>query len=591
MINSVKKMLREKWTDNKLEVTADNRNIVTVRGEVSDWNTVVAIGHAIAKIDDVKNVVNELSVKGLHIPRKDYTKIVEDGKAIGEVDDVDVVIIGAGVSGCGVARTLSKYDLNILVVEMSDDVATGASKANNGNIHAGHAAQPGTLKAKLNIEGNKMYTKWAEELGFELQRCGALGVVATQEDMVALQYGYKAAMANGVEGVELVDGKRALELEPKLANAGVDIIAGMWLPSMGLVEPYEVVVALAENAANNGVIFRFNCSVGDVTWEKGQVTGVITNQGIIKAKYVINCAGVYADEMSQMAGDKSYTIHARKGTIAILDKNVKPEYDSLCEIVSLKTLMLKNADSKGGGMCRTPEWNILLGPSATETPDKEDTTTTPEDLAYSMGRNQNDQVSYGNIIRIFAGARPADYKEDFVIEMSPITHGFINCGGIQSPGLAAAPAIAKMVTEILTNDYEEKGYPLKQKVDYDPIRKRKTQFRNMTHDEQDELITKNPAYGRIICRCETITEGEILDAIRSPIIPSSIDAIKRRTRAGMGRCQGGFCQPRVLELLARELGKDWIEINLTGEQTNILISSTRQETIAEMEEKNETISY
>ena len=206
-------------------------------------------------------------------------------------------------------------------------------------------------------------------------------------------------------------------------------------------------------------------------------------------------------------------------------------------------------------MCRTPDWNILLGPSATEVPDKEDTTTTPEDLAYSMGRNRNDKVSYANIIRIFAGVRPADYKEDFVIEMSPITHGFINCGAIQSPGLAASPAVAKMVEEILTNDCLNKGVILEVKSSYDPIRKQKRNFRHMTHVEQDQLIKENPAYGRVVCRCETITEGEILDAIHSSLIPSSIDAIKRRTRAGMGRCQGGFCQPRIIEILARELGK------------------------------------
>lgn len=575
MINRIKEILREKWAELDVDVELDERSIVTVRGEATDWQTVVNIGHAIAKAEGVKNVVNEMTVPGLHIPKKDYTPFIEAGNKIGKIEEVDVVIIGAGVTGCGIARELAKYDLKIVVTEMSDDVATGASKANNGNIHPGHGAKPGTLKAKLNVEGNRMYTRWAEELGFELQRCGALGVILNEEDRIAIQYAYKAALLNGVDGVEIVDKQKALEIEPKLKYLEEEIVGGLWLPSMGLVEPYEVVVALAENAAENGVEFRFNCTVGNVITNNGEVSGVVTNQGIIKSKYVINCAGVYADEISQMAGDKSYTIHPRRGTIAILDKNVTPEFDCLCEIVQMKALLNKNEESKGGGMCRTPEWNILLGPSATEIPDKEDTSTTPEDLAYSMGRNHNENVSYGNIIRIFAGVRPSDYKEDFIIEMSPVTHGFINCGAIQSPGLAAAPAIAKMVERILMEDCNHFNKPIKEKESYKAIRKQRKNFRHLSHTEQDEMIQKDAHYGRIICRCESITEGEILDAIRSPLIPTSVDAIKRRTRAGMGRCQGGFCQPRVLELLAKELGKEWVEINMTGENTNILLASTR----------------
>ncbi|MCB2289846.1 FAD-dependent oxidoreductase [Clostridium sp. CS001] len=579
MIATLEKMLQEQWPDFTLNVDIDKRNIVTVTGEVKDWNTVVQVGHAIAKVEGVKNVVNEMTVGGLTIPKKDYTPYIMAGKEKGIVEETDVIIIGAGVSGCGVARTLAKYDVKITVVEMGEDVATAASKANNGNIHAGHAVQIGTLKAKLNIEGNRMYTQWAQELGFEFQRCGALGVIPSEEDMPALDIAYKVAKTNGIDVVEKVDAKRALELEPKLKRTGIDIKAGIWLPSMGVVEPYEVVVALAENAAENGVKFRFNCTVGEILAENGKVTGVVTNQGIIKAKYIINCAGVYSDEISAMAGDKSYTIHPRKGTIAILDKNAEPEFDCLCEIVSMKALMAlkKNKESKGGGMSRTPEWNILLGPSAEEVPDKEDNSTSPDTLAYSIGRNQNENVSYGNVIRYFAGVRAADYKEDFVIEMSPVTHGFINCGAIQSPGLASAPAISKMVSEILIQDWVCVGYPLEEKKNYNPIRKPKKKFRHLSHEEQDQLIRENPAYGHVICRCETITEGEIIDAMHSPIVPTSIDAIKRRTRAGMGRCQGGFCQPRVLEILARELGKEWVDINLSGANTNILLKPTRSE--------------
>lgn len=577
MQETIEQEVKKAFPGIPVSLSVDARKIVTVTGECDTWDQVVDIGHLIAKQEGVRNVVNELSVKGMAVPKKDYTACREQGEAIGVIDDVDVLIIGAGISGCGIARELSKYQLSILVAEMSDDVATGATKANNGNIHPGHAAKPGTLKARLNVKGNRMYTRWAEELGFELQRCGSMGVITEEALRPALKAAYDVAVLNGVDGVELVDGARALEIEPRLADAGVtNPLEAIWLPSMGLVEPYEVAVALAENAADNGVRFLFNCTVADILTENGEVKGVVSSRGIIRARYVINCAGVYADEMSAMAGDKSYTIHPRKGTIAILDKNKTPEFDVITEITTLERIHReKNAESKGGGMCRTPEWNILLGPSATETPDKEDNATTEADLRYAMGINQNERAGYGDIIRIFAGTRPADHKEDFVIEMSDVTHGFINVGAIQSPGLASAPAIAELVENILLEDMAACKSPAQKNQSYNPIHKKRRNFRHLSREEQDTLIGQDPRYGRIICRCESITEGEILDAIHSPVIPQSIDAIKRRTRAGMGRCQGGFCQPRVLEILARELGREWTEINLRNEGTNILVDTSR----------------
>ena len=232
-------------------------------------------------------------------------------------------------------------------------------------------------------------------------------------------------------------------------------------------------------------------------------------------------------------------------------------------------------------MCHTPEGNILMGPSAVEIPDKEDKSTDAESLGYAMGRG-NENIRYGDVIRFFAGSRPADYKEDFFIEMSPVTDGFVNVAGIQSPGLASAPAIAKMVEKILRDHARAGGRDLPRKKDWNPIRKPRPAFRQLSREEQDALIRKDPAYGRVICRCETITEGEILEAIHSPVPPTSIDGIKRRTRAGMGRCQGGFCQPRVLEILAREQGRPMTDITLKGKGSNILLGSTRPQ--AEKEE-------
>lgn len=576
MMEEIEAILWEDFPNIQFVLSIDDRNILTIRGECESWNQVVDIGHLAAKQPGIKNVVNELSVRGIQIPKKDYTPYLESGKNIGVVDDVDVLIIGAGISGCGIARELSKYKLNILAIDMGEDVATGATKANNGDIHPGHKAKPGTLKAKLNVRGNELYTKWAQELGFELQRCGSIIGLIDEAHRKDLEHLLNISNLNKVPGVEIIDGERAMELEPNFAKHGLKLIAGLTLPTYGIVEPYQVAVALAENAVYNGVRFWFNCTVAGILNQGGKVTGAITSKGIVHAKYIINCAGVYADEISAMAGDKSYTIHSRKGTIAILDKSTNLEFQSLWGVAGNSKVKNKNAESKGGGMQQTIEGNVLLGPSATDVPDKEDHASTPEGLAYAIGGlDKSIQVSYGDIIRFFTGSRPADYKEDFIIEMSEVTDGFVNVGGIQSPGLASAPGIAEMVEGIMKEAAQKRGEPLEMNTSYNPILERKVEFRRMSREEQAELIKNDPRYGRIICRCESITEGEILDAIHSPIVPTSIDAIKRRTRAGMGRCQGGFCQIRVLEILARELGKDWLEVNLRNEGTNVLVADNR----------------
>lgn len=572
--------LKKTFPGARIEAEIDARGILKLHGTCENWQQLIAIGHSAAKLPGVKNIVNEISANGVTVPHKDYAPLRLKGEALGMLDEADVVIVGAGISGCGIARELSKYKLKIIVVEMADDVAMGATKANNGNIHPGHAVKSGTLKAKLNVEGNRLYDKWAQELNFDFQRCGAMGYVTEWPLKAALRYVYRKAVKNGVDGVELVDGKRACELEPGLVRNGIGnkVKAAVWLPSMGLVEPYKVALALAENAAVNGVRFLLNTAVVGVIRENDVVQGVVTDRGIIHSRYVINCAGVYADDLSAMAGDKSYTIHARKGVIAILDKAAVPDYDSLCERVTFAEVRraMEHSETKGGGMCRTPEGNVLMGPSALEIPDKEDLSTSMGELQYAMGRGDH-SISSGDIIRFFAGNRPADYKEDFVIEMSPVTDGFINVGAIQSPGLAAAPAIAKMVEGILTEHALAHGCSFEPKTDWQPRREGEVAFRHMSREAQDELIKKNPNYGRIVCRCESITEGEIIDALRSPVPPASIDAVKRRTRAGMGRCQGGFCQPRVLEIMARELGEEWINITLKGNGSTVLVRKNRDE--------------
>jgi glycerol-3-phosphate dehydrogenase len=561
-----------------LSMEAGRDGNVVLSGSCRTWEEVVDAGHFAAKLEGVKHVASKLSVNGVPAPRKDYAPYRAQGLEKGKIAETDALVIGAGVTGCAVARELSKTGLKVIVVESLEDVCAGTSKCNNGNIHPGHSVTPGTLKAKLNVKGNSIYTQWAADLGFDLVRCGAMGAINDRRLMPGLMQAYGLAKKNGVPEAEIVDARRALEIEPGFARMGVEkqIVAAIWFPSMGLVEPYQVVLALAENAAQNGVQFMFETTVCGIETENGAVTGALTSKGLISAKYVINCAGLYADDITEMAGDPYFTIHPRKGVIAILDKERKPDFDSICEIYTIEYLKAKpkkNSESKGGGMCITPEGNVLMGPSATEIPDKEDLSTTPEDLEYAMGRGG---VKYEDVIRFFAGNRAADYKEDFIIEMSKKVSGFVNVAAIQSPGLAAAPAIAEMAAGIVAEEASRRGEPVGANPSFNPKREKKVEFRKLSRSEQDELVKKDSRYGRVVCRCETITEGEILDTFDSPIPPRSIDAVKRRARAGMGRCQGGFCQIRVMELLAQFLGKDWTEITLKGEGSRILAEANRK---------------
>lgn len=577
VLEKVKQMLSSDFPDETILPRVDERNIVTLSGECSDWNTLIQIGHKTAAVEGVRNVVSEMTAKGITIPVRNYEPFREAGEKIGVILEADVVIVGAGISGCGIARELSRYPLNIVVVERGNDVASGASRANNGCIHHGQECKSGTLKARLNVEGNRGYRRWEKELDLNVLDCGALQIIQEESQMPELQKRYETALRNDVEGARILTPEETRELEPGLAKTNVPIYAALWLPTQRQIEPYETCVALAENAAVNGVTFFFGCEVGDVLTENGEAAGIVTNQGIIKAPYVINAAGVYADDIAKMAGDQFYTIHGRKGTIAIMDKAKKPSYPRLVSQLTPEYHKGKNVESKGGGMHPTPHMNLLLGPSATEVPDKEDNSTTKKDFDYTMTCNQDPNVANADVIRIFAGVRPADFKEDFIVEMSELTDGFVHVAAIQSPGLASAPAIAKRVVRIVTDDYRKKGKNLIPKADFVAERKAGPCFHQLSHEEQDELIKKDPRYGNIICRCEQITEGEILDAMRSPVPPRSVDAIKHRTRAGMGRCQGGFCQIKVIELLAKEFGTEWTEIHLRGEDSPILLEKNRRE--------------
>lgn len=569
----INEKVKDKFPELNIEIRINERNIATVSGECETWEQLIDVGHFVAEDAKIKNVVSEMTVKGLTITPQDYASMAKEGRKKGIIQKTDVVIIGAGVIGCGIARELSKYDFHCIVVDKENDVSVGASKANNGNIHPGHAVKKGTLKHKLNILGNRMYDEWAKDLQFEFQRNGLMYIAWEEEYLPALKRRYTKGLENGVDGIRYISGEEAMAIEPELKKLDNPPIAAVWLPSLAHVEPYEVTIALAENAAENQVKFMLNTKVCDIVHD-GRIQAVVTSKGVIETKYVINAAGVYADDISRMAGDVSYTIHPRKGTIVLLDKAktypYKPQLGFVSNKLENRMMNVKNKESKGGGCCKTPEGNYLLGPSAKEVWNKEDTSCDAEGIAYALSCCQHKGVGEKDVIRSFAGVRAADFKEDFIIEKSEVTSGLIHVAGIQSPGLSAAPAIAKMVENILLEEMKKEGMSYKRKKNYQPYRPKRRVFRKLSLEEQNKLIKENPDYGQIVCRCEFITKGEILDAIDSPVVPTSVDAIKRRTRAGMGRCQGGFCLPVVLQILAQAQQQDCTEIDFTAKDTNIL---------------------
>lgn len=476
----------------------------------------------------------------------------------------DIVIIGAGVVGCSIARELSKYDLNITVVEKEEDVACGTSKANSAIVHAGFDAAPGTWKAKLNVKGNKLFPALCEELDVPFVINGSLVVAVSEEEEKALEDLLERGRTNGVERLRIIGRDELLDLEPNLSP---NVRAALDAPTGALVCPYELTIALAENANQNGVKFWLNAPVTGIEVLEDKSMLVKTPKGTIQTKYVINAAGLFADEISKMAGAEEYTITPRKGEYLIFDKQFG-------DLVKRAIFPTPTKISKGILVCPTVDGNVFIGPNSNNIEDKNDTSVGAPGIEEIItgGRKLVPNLPLKNVITSFAGLRAVSNTNDFIIEASKLVKGFINVGGIQSPGLSSAPAIALMVKDIL----EEEGLALKEKPNFIPHRPKKVRFRELDNQQRKKLIEENPAYGHVICRCETITEAEIVDAIRRPVGARSIDAVKRRTRAGMGRCQGGFCSPRVLEILQRELGIDPLEVTKKGPGSNILVGYIKE---------------
>ena len=473
----------------------------------------------------------------------------------------DVIIIGCGVTGAACAYTLSRYRLRITVLEAANDVAAGTTKANSAILHAGYDPEPGTLMARLNVEGVRLAEEICAKLDVPYRKTGSLVLAFDEKDRGCLRTLLARGEENGVTGLRLLSGDEARALEPALSG---EVREALLAPSAAIVNPWEYALAMAETAVKNGAELHLSCPVTAIAREEDGFA-VTTPQGVFHGRYIINAAGVRADRVHELIGEKNFTIRPAKGEYYLLDKS---------EGNRVSRVIFQCPGPKGKGVLVSPtvHGNLIVGPTA-EPSSPEDTSNTARGLqtVRELAVRSVPGVRFRENIRNFAGVRANSDRGDFILEESPAVPGFFNAAGICSPGLSAAPAIADYLTDLLA----EKGLVLVEKENVIDTRRR-IRFHQLDSEARNALVAEDSRYGRVICRCETVTEGEIIDCLRGPIPPVSINGVKRRVGAGMGRCQGGFCGPRVQEILARELGVPPETIPLEEPGSYILTGETKE---------------
>ncbi|MGI6392050.1 MAG: NAD(P)/FAD-dependent oxidoreductase [Candidatus Izemoplasmatales bacterium] len=474
----------------------------------------------------------------------------------------DVIIIGAGVIGTNIARELAKYQLDIAVLEMNLDVCEGTSKANSGIVHSGYDAKFGSLKAKYNVIGNRLMEPLCKELAVTFKHNGSLVLAFSPSESETLRALLEQGRKNGVVGLKILEREQVLEMEPNVSN---NVYQALYAPSSGIVDPFELTLAAAEVAALNGVNFHFGTKVENIEKKDCQFQ-ITTNRGQFYSRIVINAAGVYADDINNLLSEYRYSIRPRKGEYCLFDKQVG-NY--------VKSTLFQLPTEKGKGVLVTPtaEGNLLIGPNSEDIDDKNDTSTSAEGIKDIIAKAK---ISVANIplpylITGFAGLRASEKNGDFVIGEAKDVPGFFNALGIESPGLTAAPAIAIEIAEQVSRSLKAKF-----REGYVSSRDKAVHFESLSIEGKKELFQKDKNYGKVICRCELVTLAEILDSIRRPLGARTVDGVKRRTRAGSGRCQGGFCSPRIVEILAKELGKDLREIVKSSEKSTYLIGLDKE---------------
>jgi len=519
--------------------------IAELTGRAGSLQNAVDAGHTAAGVEQVRQVVNDIDYPG-RIPVVLPPKISDEltGR------EFDVVIVGGGVIGLAIARELSRFNLKIALLERHHDLGMDQTAHCNAMIHPALLTERGTLKWEMNYKGNAMWDEVAGQLDVDFKRIGTLVLAENPDEELFLPGVVDLARSQNDPEPKVLDREGLDRIEPGLAP---NVRKGVLVWNTGVIGVFELIIAYAENAWTNGVQFYLNTSATGVKVEDGSIRAVETTRGTIKTRILVNAAGLYSDKIAEFAGDRFFSIHPRKGETIIFDKSYYPVNTVLA---TFSMVGERNPYSKGGGIIPTVDGNLQFGPTAEEVVDREDVATTAvaretlfNRFAPVLARVKPDYVKpdRGTIITHFAGCRAATYKEDFIIEPSKKVKGLVHVAGIQSPGLAAAPAVAERAKEIIVENWHPAD-----NVKFEPKRVRSKHFSELDQRERMDLIRGNPLYGHIVCRCEHVSEGEIVKALHGGVAAQSIDAIKRRTRAGSGRCQGGFCMPRVLEIISRE---------------------------------------
>ncbi|MBQ9485765.1 MAG: NAD(P)/FAD-dependent oxidoreductase, partial [Clostridia bacterium] len=474
----------------------------------------------------------------------------------------DVIVIGGGVIGGAILRQLSRYQIDVCLLEKENDVCMGQSKANSGIVHAGFDAPVGSLKAKFNVLGSRMMEKYTKELGVKYRNNGSLVVAFSDEDMGTLKILKKRGEDNGVKDLEIIWRKELFVLEPNISAAAV---GALFAKTGGIVCPYELTIAAIGNAMDNGAELFTDFDVCAINRKDGFFRVCAADGRMVESKLIVNAAGINSQKIANLCGDNSFTVHGRKGEYILLDRESG-------DFVNHTLFFTPTKAGKGVLVTQTVDNNILLGPTSVEV-GVPSVDTTQEGLAFVSEKASKmcKGVPFYNTITSFCGVRAYCDRHDFIVEESALAEGLINCAGIESPGLTSAPAIA----EYVVNKLVSKRLTLNKNPRFNGKRRADDFFKHLSDEEKNRLIKKEPSYGKIVCRCEQITEGEILAAIRNNPKATSVDAVKRRTRAGMGRCQGGFCQSYVAELIAKERGVDLEKITKNGGKSYLLMGKTK----------------
>ncbi|MCD4671784.1 MAG: NAD(P)/FAD-dependent oxidoreductase [Anaerolineaceae bacterium] len=489
------------------------------------------------------------------------------------LEKYDYIVIGGGVVGSVITRWLSKYEGSVLLIEKESDICMGSTSSNTAIVHAGYDPLPGSLKARMNVRGNEMWDTLAGELEFPFERRGDYVVAIGEEEFSNLTTLIEQGKKNGVPGMRLLMGDEVRSLEKEI---NPEVSGALWAETGGICDPFAITISAAENAVVNGAKVMLNTAFEDFIMDGDRIIGIKTNKGDFGCRWAINCAGLYSDVVMHKAGVRpEFKIIPRKGEYFVFDR----------ADITVNNVLFPTPTEKGKGILVTTtlHGNTIIGPNSVLIDDKEDRscTTAGLDEIWEGAQKLVPGLKRKHIIGMFAGLRPygngpcktpgIDYQHDYIIEIPEKVKGFVNLGGIESPGLASSPAIAEEVVAML----QDAGETLKVKKDWNPIRRSRPRFRDMDHKERERMIRLDPRYGRVICRCENVTEGEIIAEIHSPIPATTYDAIKRRTWLGTGRCQGGFDMPRVVEILAGELGVSPLEITKKGSGSDFLSRPTK----------------